>query len=127
MWTSFKKKIFESPLIKTIISVFNVLIAGILTGSFVTEIAVNGELQWRDFYKTTIFYLLLLFAVFLYIYQKFLFNYERSILNFMDDDYCKAYMRKEYLPELARKTNELIKSGQDSGAVRDILDDLNLK
>ena len=44
----------------------------------------------------------------------------------MDDEYCKAYMRKECLPEIAKKANKLIKSGKDSSEIKNIIKDLNL-
>jgi len=62
----------------------------------------------------------------MYFYFRFLYSSEKSIKDYMDDKYCKAYMRKECLPEIAKKANKLIKSGKDSQDIKNIIEDLNL-
>ncbi len=126
MFNTAKITIAGTPIFKTLIGVFSLLIAGILSGTFVTEITVDGQLQWKLFYKAWSLYFLVGFTFLMYLYFKFLLSLDESINNFKDDMYCKAYMRKQCLPELARRTNELIQTGKDTDELKDIIKDLNL-
>ncbi len=125
MFEQFKKKI-EEPLAKTIILGFNVASSSILTSIFTTEITIDGKLEWKHFYSTISFYFLLGAWGITYLYLRFIYQSETSIKKFEDDEYCKAYMRKECLPEAAKRANRLIKSGKNSGEIRDILNDLHI-
>lgn len=124
--TEWLRKKIEEPLYKTLSFVFSVIVTGILCGSFVTEITVDGALRWEFFYKVKSFYGLLLLAIIIYFYLKFLYIEEVTISNFKDDSYTKAYMRKECLPALAEKSRRLIKEGKTTKEIKNIVKDLNL-
>lgn len=121
MFSKIKNKIKNSPLFKTIIGVSSLIIAGILSNTFVAEITIDSEIHLNLFYKTKSFYFLLIFIVLIYFYYRFLWSIDKSTADFKDDEYCKAYMRKECLPQYAKKINELIKSGKDANEVRNII------
>jgi hypothetical protein len=121
-----KQNFIRSPLFKTLIGVFSLVIFSVLSGTFTVEITKNGVLEWNLFFRSVSFYLLLILIILMYFYFRFFYTLEKSIHDFKDDNYCKAYMRKECLPELAKKVNKMIKTGKDSQDVKNILIDLNL-
>lgn len=116
----------KSPFLKTLVGIFSIVVFSVLSGAFVAEITVEGKVQWFLFYKTASFYLLVLCSFLMYLYYKFQLDIDVSVEKFKDDDYCKAYMRKQCLPELAKKTNDLIKEGKTNGRLKDIMTDLKL-
>lgn len=108
-----------SPKFKTLIFVFSVVISGVLSGGFINEITTNGKVAWNTFYKSTCFYLLDIYCFLAFIYYRFVYNEEVRTENFMDEDYCKAYMRKEAIPELARKYKEELKKGSKPSELKE--------
>lgn len=106
------EKILESPGWKTFFSVVIPLIVGVFSGTLVTELTTPTGLNWPSFYKTVSFYGLLIVTVISYVYFRAVYMYERQIDRFLDDDYCRAYMRSKCLPEAAERYKELIRSGQ---------------
>lgn len=60
------KNIKEYPEVRTGIFLFSVIISGILSSAFVTEISKNGELIWKDFYKAYTFGGLLVYSIIIY-------------------------------------------------------------
>jgi|SRR3989344_5568148 len=126
MLSNLKEKLEKSALLKTIIGIFSLVVFSILSGAFITEITHDGSLDWSFFYKTKSFYILIACCILMYFYFKFIFFIDQSVEQFMDDEYCKAYMRKQCLPEVAKKVNGLIKKGKSTDEVRNIMSDLNL-
>lgn len=126
MWLSFREKLLKSPLFKTLVGIFSIIVFSILSGAFITEITINGKLDWYLFYKTKSFYLLVVSCLFMYLYFKFQLSSEHSIEKFKDDEYCKAYMRQQCLPEMAKKANRLIKEGKGKSRLKDLMLDLKL-
>jgi hypothetical protein len=106
------EKILESPGWKTFFSGVIPIISGVLSGTFVTELTTPTGLNWPSFYLTVSFYGLLIAVVVSYIYFRAVYLYERQVDRFLDDDYCRAYMRSKCLPEAAERYKELIRSGQ---------------
>lgn len=104
-------KFLESPGWKTFFAVVIPVIVGILSGTFVAEISNSGVLDWSAFYRAKSFYGLLVMVVLTYGYHRAVFLYEREVLRFLDDDYCRAYMRSKCLPEAAERYKTLIRSG----------------
>lgn len=124
----FIEKLNQSPLFRTIVGIVSLVVFGVLCGSFIFEITREGNLNWSYFYKAKSFYAILLSCFLVYLYYRFIFkDGEIKVNDFKDDDYCKAYMRREFLPELARKGRELIKSETDTKKIKKIIEDLNLK
>jgi hypothetical protein len=115
-------KILESPGWKTFFSVVIPVVVGVLSGTFVAEITTSNALNWSAFYKAKSFYGLLTMAAISYFYNRAIYIYERNVERFLDDDYCRAYMRSKCLPEAAEKYKELIRSGEKgelASAMRD--------
>ncbi len=124
--SSFKSRHSNRGLLPAVID-FSLIIAAVLTGAFVFEITVEGVLRWDLFFKTASFYLLTAFAVCTYLYYRFIHTEDdSSVVRFMDDEYCKAYMRKECLPALTKTVNKLIKSGESTAGMMSTLRDLDL-
>ena len=119
-----KRWLAESALSKTVIFVVSIILAGILCGAFVTEITHNGVIRWKLFYKAKSFYLLLIFSFGVYLYNRFMCGVENRIRNYMDKDYCRAYIRSECLPELTKKYKEIIRNGQSGEELKEIQADL---
>ena len=103
--------LLESPGWKTFFAVIIPLIVGILSGFFVTEISTDDGLNWSAFYLTKSFYGLLGIVVLTFIYNRATYLYQREIERFIDDDYCRAYMRSKCLPEAANRYKEMIRTG----------------
>lgn len=118
------KKWILTPLGKTIVFVSSVIISGILCGTFVTEITVNGTLYWKKFNSTISFYLLVLYVVILYLYNRFIYVREKDIFNFLDEDYCKAYIRSRSLPAMMLRFESIIENGQNSSELIEIQNQL---
>lgn len=103
---------------KTIFSVVFPIITGVLSGTFVSEIANKSGLNWSLFYKTKSFYGLLFITILLYFYHRALYAYETKIMSFSDPDFCLAYMRSKCLPEAAEKYKEKIRNGNGGELVQ---------
>lgn len=118
-----KEAILESPGWKTVFAFTLPILAGVLSGSFVTEITENSVIVWKSFYKSNSFYALLVLALIAYIYNRSVYLFEREILRFLDTDYCLAYVRSKCLPEAADRYKELIRTG-DVGQLKQAMDEL---
>lgn len=105
------RRIFQSPALKTLLSVASAILSGVLSSSFVVEIAKPTGIEWSTFYLAKSFYALLVLICFLYLYSRALYQYETSVLQFLDNDYCTAYLRSQCLPEMAEKAKEQIRNG----------------
>lgn len=119
-----KKSITEYPEIRTGIFIFSVLISGILCSAFVSEISSNGVLIWKYFYKAYTFWGIVIYSIIIYLYNRFLYKYEKNIINFLDDNYCKAYIIQSCLPDLIEKYKADLKNGKESGELIDISKEL---
>lgn len=104
--------ITKTPEMKTIIFVLSVILSGILCSAFVAEITINSVVTWKVFYKTNTFWFIILYCIVIYFYNKVVYKYEKNMLNFLDDDYCLAYIRQQCLPELVVKYKTDLKSGK---------------
>lgn len=118
------KKISKSPAIKTGIFIISVILSGVLCSAFITEITLENELHWSMFYTKITFWLIILYCIIVYLYNRFVYKLETDILNFLDDNYCLAYMRKECLPELVEKYKEDVRLGKKSKELIDIKKEL---
>lgn len=117
------EKVLESPGWKTFFAVVIPAIVGVLSGAFVTEISSSGVLDWSLTLKAKSFYGLLVIAILSYIYYRELYLYEREVVRFLDDDYCRAYMRSKCLPEAAERYKESIRTG-DKGELVNAMKEL---
>ncbi len=110
----------ERPEARTGIFILSVVLSGVLCSAFVTEITVEGKLVWSSFYKATSFWLICVYSVLLYLYNKFLYQYEKNIMNFLDDNYCKAYIKSQCLPEIVERWKKDLREGKNSTELIDI-------
>lgn len=104
--------ILESPGWKTFFAIVIPIAVGVLSGTFVAEISTIHGLDWSGFYRAKSLYGLSVVAIVTFIYHRAIYLYERKVERFLDDDYCRAYMRSKCLPEAAEKYKELIRSGE---------------
>lgn len=116
-------KLLESPGWKTSFAVIIPAIVGVLSGTFVAEITNAGVLDWSATFRARSLYGLLVMVFLSYLYYRALYLYEREVLRFLDDDYCRAYMRSKCLPEAAESYKALIRSGNKGelvGAMKEL-------
>jgi hypothetical protein len=106
-----RKRLIESPGLRTFFAGVLPIVAGVLSGVFTFEITTPSGIDWLLFYKAKSFYGLCVLCVVIYLYNRELYLYERDISRFLDADYCTAYMRSKCLPEAAERYRELIRSG----------------
>lgn len=118
-----KKYVLDSPGWKTFFFIVIPIISGILSGIFVVEITGKSGIEWSLFYKSKSFYGLILFTFLIYIYNKALYTHQKEINNFLDNDYCIAYMRSKCLPEAAEKYRKMIRDGE-GGELKQAMDEL---
>lgn len=118
-----KEALIESPAWRTIFAFIVPVLAGVLSGVFVTEITNNSQIEWSIFYKAKSFYALLALSVIMYLYNKEIYLYERELSKFLDADYCLAYMRSKCLPEAAERYKHLIRTG-GGGELKQAMDEL---
>lgn len=110
--SSIRPTILESPGWKTFFSSVIPIVVGVLCGIFVTEITTVDGLDWKLFYKAKSFYGLIAISVAVYAYYRAVYLYEKDVEKFVDDDYCRAYMRSKCLPEAAERYKEKIRNGE---------------
>lgn len=122
-FTDIKETFVESPLWRTIFSFILPIITGILSGTFVTEITINGVITWSLFFKTNSFYALVFVAFCMYFYNKAVYLFENEVSKFSDADYCTAYVRSKCLPEAAERYKKSIRNG-DGGELKQAMDEL---
>jgi hypothetical protein len=65
-----------------------------------------------------------LYSIMVYLYNRFLYRYEKNILRFLDEDYCRAYIVQSCLPEIIDKYKEDLKTGKDVSELIDISKEL---
>lgn len=106
------ERVLESPGWKTFFGVIIPVVVGVLSGAFIAEISSENTMNWLAFYKAKSFYGLLAISAVTFIYHRAVYLYERRVERFVNDDYCRAYMRSKCLPEAAEKYRELIRAGQ---------------
>jgi len=123
---SFKEKVLRSPLFKTLVGIFSLVIFSILSSTLTIEITKNDKVEWGLIFHSISFYILLFLIVLMYFYFCFLYSSEKSVRDYIDDKYCKAYMRRECLPEIAKTAKKIIKSGKSTQEIKNIINDLNL-
>jgi magnesium-transporting ATPase (P-type) len=119
-----KEYILKTPEVKTLLFILSVVLSGVLCSAFITEITIEGKLVWMSFYKTTTFWIIIGYCLLLYLYNRFLYKFEKNILNYLDNDYCIAYIISECLPELVEKYKEDLKSGKNAEEFIDIKKEL---
>ncbi len=108
----FHASLLESPGWKTFFSAVLPIAAAVLAGTFTVEITKDGALDWQHFYWAKSFYGLSTLSLVIYWYNRQLYLYERRVDRFLDDNYCRAYMRSQCLPEAAERYKELIRLGR---------------
>mgnify|MGYP001769527560 CR=1 FL=1 len=124
MIRKFLAKIGSSPEIKTIIFILSVLISGILCSGFITEITKDGKLDWTTFYKAVTFWLLIGYSFIIYLYNRFIYRFEKNILKYLDENYCKAYIVNACLPEITERYKQELRSGKKTSEMIDISKEL---
>ena len=97
--------------------------SGVLSGSFIVEITGSNGLEWNTFYTSYSFYGLGFLCLVMYIYNRWYYQHEKRVDRFLDDDYCRAYMRSQCLPEAAKRYRERIRSG-DGGEMQNAMEEL---
>jgi magnesium-transporting ATPase (P-type) len=119
------ENLIRYPEVKTIVFAFSVIVSGVLCSAFVAEITVAEILNWGLFYKTTTFWIIVIYCILLYFYNSTVYKYEKNVLKFLDDDYCLAYIRQQCLPDLVEKYKQDLKSGKQPKDFIDIKKELN--
>lgn len=117
------QRLIDSPGWKTAIVSTCTAAIGVLSSAFVVQISTPDGVAWRMFYKASAFYWLISIVIFLVWYQRAVYQYETRIRQFIDTDFCIAYMRSKCLPEAAERYKELIRAG-DVGELKRAMDEL---
>jgi hypothetical protein len=119
----FARAVLDSPWCRTIFGVVLPILSGIFTGTFVSEISTPDGLDWKLALTAKSTYILIVLAFVIYKYNKAIFLREKSIRQFLDTDYCIAYMRSQCLPEAAEQYKRLIRNGE-GGQLKKAMDEL---
>jgi len=110
--TAIRTRLINSPAWRTIFASVIPLLVGVLSGTFVVEITTVSGLEWASFYRTKSFYCLAAATIVTYLYNRATYLHDSSVDRFQDDDYCRAYMRSQCLPEAAERYKALIREGR---------------
>lgn len=114
-----KKLLTDKPFIKTIMFFGSVIISGILCSAFVTEITINGTVVWSNFSKATSFWIIILYIIIIYLYNKITYTIDSDIKKYLDLEYCRSYAIKACLPEIAERLKQDIKEGKNISEIFD--------
>jgi uncharacterized membrane protein len=110
------------PITRTIAFCVSVIISGILCGAFIVDITTSKGLDWSIYNKTWTFYAIILLILIVYLYNRKTYSVDQNIRNYMDQEYCRAYLRSECLPDLAFKMNTLVKQGANPQELKNVTD-----
>jgi glycosyltransferase involved in cell wall biosynthesis len=102
----------ESPSTKLIISMLAIILTGILCGALAVRVSTPSGVQWRLALSMPVLYVLLGLVSAIGLYYRALYLHESAVTKFSNDDYCKAYMRSQCLPEAVERYKKLIRSGE---------------
>ena len=112
---NWKRAFLRSPILKTITFFLSVILSGVLTNSYISEITKNGKTIWAISFSSLSFRLILVYLVVIFYYNKMLMRYENDLYNFADQEFCKAYLTKELLPQWVKLQKDKIRKGDLSG------------
>lgn len=117
--------ILTHPAVKTIVFAFSVLLSGVLTSAFVFEISTETGLKWDEFYTKDTFWYIVVYLLFVGIYNYYIYQVDSSVELFMDKEYSRAYVFKACMPEFVEKCKEEITNGTGIEGVKRLNDFLN--
>jgi len=106
-----KSKISNSPVAQAVVSVFGLIVAGILVGAFIAEINVDcGVLDWRSCYRSHTFWYIIAFITLIFVYYRFFYEFSpESVEEYKDKKYLQARAAKECFPELIKQMKKEIR------------------
>ena len=117
------RRFLDSPVCKTVFGFVLPILSGILASTFISEISTPNGLDWKLARTAKSTYGLILLIIIIYKYQRALFLREKEIRQFLDTDFCIAYMRSQCLPEAAEQYKRKIREGQ-GGELKQAMDEL---
>jgi len=117
------RNVLDSPGCQTFFGFVLPILSGILAGTFISEISTPNGLDWKLAWTAKSTYGLIVLTIIIYKYNKALFLREKEVRQFLDTDYCIAYMRSQCLPEAAEKYKCLIRNGQ-GGELKQAMDEI---
>lgn len=120
-----KDWLLVSPLGKTFGFFISVILSGVFSGALITEITIEGNLDWSTVHEAKSFYVLLGLLIVIYVYNRFLYQEEQSVRKFLDNDYCRAYVKSKALPELAGEYRKIIRDRKNIKNLNDWEKELN--
>lgn len=106
-----RDRVYQSPGIKTAISIVTSVLGGIFTNTFVTEITTPKGIDWALFYGTFSFWAILVVCLVTFLFHRFLHSYETEVSAFMDTEFCLAYARSQLIPAQVQASIQAISSG----------------
>lgn len=101
-------------------SVISVLLSALFSASLAIQIILEGGLIKTWFYMIVNFFVMPMSILLMIFYLRYLYLYDSSTRNFLDVEYCKAYMRRACLPEMAKKYQQMIKECSDPAQIRNL-------
>ena len=109
-----KNLIENSAGFRTLSFVFTTIISGVLCGAFITEITVNGKLDWswNTLKHARFFWGLCIYIVLYLLYSTYFYNSEKNILKYRDLEFCLAYVTKAGLQHISDRWNQDVKDGK---------------
>lgn len=116
----------KSPRLRLTVTLVLTVVIGVLSSVLASQIMPNGNLDWSLLSKVSSFWILCVASLlWIFVHVGFL-NYDESVLNFLDDDHCRAYIRKAKLEGIAA----MIRSNPENAALVDakqFLENLEVK
>jgi hypothetical protein len=109
--TDLRECFYQSPGLKTAISILLTVSGGFFTSTLSTEITTTAGISWTVAPTTASFWLLLAICIITYFFHKFMHSYEHGIQAFQDTEYCIAYARSQLIPTQIEAYKKEIESG----------------
>lgn len=107
----FKERLLESPLARVTFHVTSNVLVGLFCGGLIYQISGPSGLHWLEFYRHSSFYGLLITTAIISWYNRHLYEIEKDVLKFADNEYCVAYVRSKCLPAAAEQYRIAIRTG----------------
>jgi len=110
-----ERKLLDSPFSKALFNVCLLILSGVLTNAYISEINTPSGIDWMKTFHVWISLLLAMFSAFAFLFYYRNYLWETDIEKFKDDKYCEAYIKRHCLGEVVEKFNAQIKKGDFSG------------
>lgn len=100
-----------NPILKSIFSVLSVFISGVLCSALITDITVEGKLNWSLLTSRKTFYVILVFVAVSILYSILTAKEELHYRKKINTSFLKKFIEEKGLDEFAEEVSDAIRKG----------------